>query len=153
MLMAMISELGPWSWWILGLLLLAVEILLPGFFLIWIGMAAIVVGAISFALWDTAVWGWQIQFLVFAVLSLAFAYIGFRVMNRTDGNDSDQPMLNRRTDSLIGRVATLDEPIENGRGRIRLDDTTWVVTGPDLPAGQSVRINNADSGQLHVEPV
>ena len=143
MLVTLASELGPWTWWIVGLFLLGAEILLPGFFLIWVGMAAMVVGAVSFALWDTAAWSWQIQFLVFAALSLAFAYIGFRVMKGRN-DDSDQPMLNKRTDSLIGRTA-------NGRGRIHLDDTTWAVTGPDLPAGRAVRIISANGGELNVE--
>lgn len=150
MLVTLASELGPWTWWIVGLFLLGAEILLPGFFLIWVGMAAMVVGAVSFALWDTAAWSWQIQFLVFAALSLAFAYIGFRVMKGRN-DDSDQPMLNKRTDSLIGRTAKLGEPIENGRGRIHLDDTTWAVTGPDLPAGRAVRIISANGGELNVE--
>jgi len=150
MLVTLASELGPWTWWIIGLVLLGAEIIIPGFFLIWVGMAAMVVGAISFALWDSVAWSWQIQFLVFAALSLAFAYVGFRVMKGRN-NDSDQPMLNKRMDSLVGRTAKLDEAIENGRGRIHLDDTTWTVSGPNLPAGQAVRIISANGGELSVE--
>ena len=88
MLQALVAEIGPWSWWILGLVLLGAEILIPGIFLIWIGLAAIVVGAISFILWDSAIWGWQVQLLVFAALSLISALIGRRIMAGRD-DDTD----------------------------------------------------------------
>ena len=110
MINTVITEIGPWSWWILGLLLLGAEIIVPGMFLIWIGLAAIVVGAISSALWDTAIWSWQIQLLVFAVLALVSALIGRKIMASRD-DDTDQPMLNRRMEQMIGRTATLEEPI------------------------------------------
>ncbi|MAY60692.1 MAG: hypothetical protein CML29_00615 [Rhizobiales bacterium] len=151
MIKAVIAELGPWSWWILGLLLLGAEILVPGIFLIWIGLAAIVVGAISFALWDSAIWGWQVQFLVFAALALISAFIGRKIMaGRND--DTDQPMLNRRMEQMIGRTATLEEPITEGQGRIRLGDTLWTVRGPELPAGTRVKIVAIENDDPRVEP-
>lgn len=151
MIQSLITELGPWSWWIAGLVLLGAEIVVPGIFLLWIGLAAIVVGALSFPLWDMAVWSWQLQLVVFAVLSVGSALIGRRVMLGR-GNDSDQPMLNRRMEALVGRTATLEEPISEGRGRIRLDDTFWVVQGPDLPSGVRVRVVSHDARNLTVTP-
>lgn len=150
MIQSFIAEMGPWSWWIGGLILLAAEILAPGIFLLWVGLAAIVVGLLSFALWGSPVWGWQIQFLIFAILSVVFALLGKRFMagNRVQ---SDQPMLNRRIERLIGRTATLEEPIENGHGRIPIDDTLWVVRGPDLPQGTRVRVTSIIEGELSVE--
>jgi membrane protein implicated in regulation of membrane protease activity len=94
-------------------------------------------------------WGWQIQLLVFAVLALAFALIGRRIS--ASNSESDQPMLNRRVEGLVGRTATLEDPISDGKGRIRLDDTTWIVHGPDMPAGTRVRITTAQAGGLTVE--
>lgn len=150
MISGLATELGPWSWWIIGLVFLGLEILIPGVFLLWIGLAALVVGGLSLLLWDMAAWNWQLQFLIFAVLSLLFAMVGRRVSN--SGGESDQPMLNRRVEGLVGRTATLEEPITEGQGRIRLDDTTWIVHGPELPAGTRVRITTAQSGSLTVEP-
>ncbi|WP_420407230.1 NfeD family protein [Hoeflea sp.] len=150
MIRAIALELGPWTWWILGLVFLGLEILVPGVFLLWIGLAALALGALSLMMWDMAIWGWQLQLLVFAVLSIGFVIIGRRVSNAA--GESDQPMLNRRTESLVGRTATLEEPITEGQGRIRLDDTTWIVRGPELPAGTRVRIVTAQSGSLTVEP-
>lgn len=151
MLQALVAEIGPWSWWILGLVLLGAEILIPGIFLIWIGLAAIVVGAISFILWDSAIWGWQVQLLVFAALSLISALIGRRIMAGRD-DDTDQPMLNRRMEQMVGRTAMLEEPITEGQGRIRLGDTLWVVRGPELPAGTRVRIVAIENDEPRVEP-
>ncbi len=146
------NSLGPWGWWIAGLVLLVLELLVPGVFLIWIGAAAVVLGALSLALWDAAFWGWHVQLLLFAVLSVLFAVIGRRIYNgkRTK---SDEPWLNRRGESLVGRTATLSEPIQEGRGRIRLDDTMWSVMGPDLPVGARVRVVASSGRDLTVEPV
>lgn len=145
-----VVNLGPWSWWILGVILLAAELAAPGVFLIWIGAAAIVVGALSLALWNAAFWGWQVQLLLFAVLSGAFALAGRRFYSSRN-QASDEPNLNRRGESLIGRTATLHEPIAEGRGRIRLDDTWWSVMGPDLPAGTQVKVVAASGRDLKVE--
>jgi len=145
-----VVNLGPWSWWILGVVLLAAELAAPGVFLIWIGAAAIVVGALSLALWNAAFWGWQVQLLLFAVLSGAFALAGRRFYSSRN-QASDEPNLNRRGESLVGRTATLHEPITEGRGRIRLDDTWWSVMGPDLPAGTQVKVVAASGRDLKVE--
>ena len=149
MIASLVTELGPWSWWIVGLVFLGLEILVPGVFLLWVGLAAIVVGALSFLLWGTDAWSWQLQLVVFAVLAIAFALLGRRMYG--SNVESDQPMLNRRVEGLVGRTATLEEPIANGKGRIRLDDTTWIVKGPDMPAGAQVRITTAQAGGLTVE--
>jgi membrane protein implicated in regulation of membrane protease activity len=150
MIASLAGNLGPWSWWILGLVLLAAELAAPGVFLVWIGLAALIVGALSLALWDAALWTWQVQLLLFGVLSIALAIIGRRFYaGRND--TSDEPMLNRRGESLVGRTAILAEPIAEGRGRIRMDDTWWPVMGPDLPSGSRVRVTEAHGRDLRVE--
>ncbi|PPJ45619.1 NfeD family protein [Rhizobium sp. KAs_5_22] len=150
MLSRAVAELGPWSWWLLGLLLLAAELLLPGVFLVWIGIGAIATGVLSLLLWETALWGWQIQLLVFAALAVVSTLLGRRFLSKSD-QVTDEPMLNQRGASLVGRTATLQEPIAEGRGRIRLDDTHWPVLGPDLPVGTKVRIVSWNGRDLTVE--
>lgn len=145
-----VVNLGPWSWWILGVVLLAAELAAPGVFLIWIGAAAIVIGVLSLALWEAAFWTWHVQLLLFAVLSGAFALAGRRFYSSRN-QETDEPNLNRRGESLVGRTATLHEPIAEGRGRIRLDDTWWSVMGPDLPAGTQVKVVAASGRDLTVE--
>jgi inner membrane protein len=149
MIERIVSELGPWSWIVLGLALLALEIVVPGFFLLWIGIAALLTGALSLQLWDAGFWVWQVQVPVFLVLSLLSAYAGQKIMGGRD-DETDQPLLNRRGEQMIGRIATLTEPITDGRGRIRIDDTMWRVSGPDLPAGARVRVKAATDTDLEL---
>ncbi len=145
----LMAELGPWNWMVLGIILLGLEIVLPGVFMLWIGIAALIVGAVSLLPWQAAFWGRQIQVLVFLVLSLLSAYAGKKLMGaRTQA--SDQPLLNRRSEQMIGRTATLAEPIRNGHGRIQLGDTFWRVSGPDLPAGTRVRVVTATESDLEL---
>ncbi|ASY58192.1 NfeD family protein [Sinorhizobium sp. CCBAU 05631] len=142
-------ELGPWNWWVLGLLLLAAEVILPGVFLVWIALAALLTGVLSLLLWDTALWVWEVQLVTFSLLALVSVVIGRRFV--VSSSESDEPLLNRRGESLVGRTAVLEQPIAEGRGRVRLDDTTWLVEGPDLPAGTRVRIVASSGRQLTVE--
>ena len=153
MLERLFAELGPWNWMVLGFALLALEILMPGVFLLWIGLAALAVGVLSLMIWDAAFWVWEVQVLAFLVLALICAFAGKKIMG-SRGDDSDQPLLNKRGDQLIGRTATLTEPITNGRGRVKIGDTMWRVSGPDLPAGAKVRVKSATDLDLElvVEP-
>lgn len=150
MIARIVTELGPWAWWVLGIVLLIAEVLMPGVFLIWIGIAAIVTGALSLLLWEAAFWTWHVQWLVFAALSLIAVFAGRRFVAGRNGT-SDEPFLNQRGESLVGRTATLEQPIAEGRGRIRLDDTLWTVRGPDLPIGTKVRVVSGSGRDLTVE--
>ena len=154
MIGSIIAESGPWSWMVLGLVMLVLEIVIPGVFMLWIGIAALLVGTLSLQLWNAGFWTWQLQMVGFLALSLASAYVGTRIM-RSRKDESDQPLLNRRGEQMIGRTATLTEPIREGRGRIQLGDTLWRVSGPDLPAGARVRVTGANETDLEltVEPV
>jgi membrane protein implicated in regulation of membrane protease activity len=143
------TELGPWNWMVLGIVLLALEIVAPGVFMLWIGIAALIVGSISLLPWQAAFWGWQVQVLVFLALSLLSAYAGKKLMGARS-QPTDQPLLNRRGEQMIGRTATLAEPIREGRGRIQLGDTFWRVSGPDLPAGARVRVVSAAEFDLEL---
>jgi len=151
MILSILNELGPWNWMLLGFVLLAFEIIVPGVFLLWIGIAAIITGALSLQLWNLTFWGWQVQVIVFLFLALASVIIGKRWSDRGSARSTDEPLLNMRAQQLIGRTAVLGEPIQEGRGRIRLDDTTWRVSGPDLPAGSRVKIVAAQGTELRVE--
>jgi membrane protein implicated in regulation of membrane protease activity len=150
MIERIVMELGPWNWMALGLVLLGLEIVVPGIFLLWIGIAAIIVGTLTLMIGGAAFWTWQLQIILFLILSLVSAYIGKKVMAKGDGV-SDEPFLNQRAEQLVGRTATLAEPISDGRGRIKLGDTQWRVSGPDLPVGTKVKVVSTDGSELSVE--
>lgn len=149
MLASITAELGPWNWMVLGFVLLTLEVMAPGVFLLWIGIAAIIVGAVSLMLWDAAFWIWQLQVVVFLILSVVAALVGRRIMAKR-GYGSDLPLLNQRGRQMVGRTATLAEPIREGRGRIQLGDTLWRVAGPDLPIGARVRVVRASETDLEL---
>ncbi len=102
MIVDLIAKLGFWSWWILGLVLLGVEVLLPGFLFLWFGIAALLIG-LSAALVD---WPWQMQMVGFVVLAVVSALIGRRFAGTHD-TPSDDPHINRRTGRLEGRTFVL----------------------------------------------
>ena len=64
----------------------------------------------------------------------------------------ESPYLNRRTEALVGRVFTLEKPIVDGVGTVRIDDTIWRVSGADAAAGSRVRVVRAEGANLKVEP-
>jgi membrane protein implicated in regulation of membrane protease activity len=142
----MLSMLGTWNWLIFGLVLMALELMAPGVFLFWLGLAALLVGALSFAFQPS----WQVQILLFAVFAAAAAPVWRRLARRDGGASVSHPFLNRRADALVGRAFTLEKPIVDGSGSVRIDDTVWRVAGPDLPAGSRVRIVRADGASLTV---
>lgn len=142
-----VAGLGPWAWVIGGLVLIGVELVAPGSFFVWLGLAALLVGLVDYAL-DPP---WQGQALAFAGLSVALVLLGRSVTGRRDEDPAGQPNLNRRGHALVGRVFTLDAPIVEGNGRVRVDDSSWRVAGPDAPAGASVRVVGVEGTTLIVE--
>jgi inner membrane protein len=143
-----IRSLGAWSWIILGGILLAVELIAPGTFVLWLGVSAILVGLISFVI-D---WNWQEQGVGFVILAVASLVMWWRLIRpaRRDEDASDQPFLNRRAQGFVGREFTLEKPIVDGAGTVRIDDTIWRVAGPDTPAGTRVRVVEAKGANLTV---
>jgi len=145
-MLELFASLGFWDWFIVGGLLLVLEVLAPGVFMLWLGLAAMLVGAISIFV-D---WTWQAQFIAFAVFSVAAIPLWLR-LSRQVGSATDQPFLNRRAEALVGRTFTLEKPILDGSGTIPIDDTVWRVTGADVPAGSRVKVVRVEGTALHVE--
>ncbi len=137
-----------WSWWIAALALFLVELLLPGVFFLWLGLAAMVTGFV--ALLAPAV-GWEAEVVVFAVLSVIAAVVGRRFWKPANVESAD-PTLNRRGAQYVGQIYVLETALQNGHGRLTVGDGTWLVTGPDLPGGASVRVVGVEGARLRVEP-
>jgi membrane protein implicated in regulation of membrane protease activity len=145
MVIELVQDLGPWTWMIVGVALLALEIAAPGAFFLWFGLAAIAVGVLSLFV---AV-PWQAQLLIFVVLATLVVLIGRRYFSRA-GDDQVSTGLNQRGQRLVGTIVVLSEPIVDGKGRVRIDDTTWRVIGPNMPSGTRVRVVHADGALLTV---
>jgi inner membrane protein len=137
---------SPWAWIIVGAILLALELAVPGAFMMWLGLAALLVGMLSFAI-D---WSWQWQGVAFAIFAVASIPL-FRRFARNVEPQNERPFLNRRAEEMVGQIYTLDKPIVDGVGTIRVGDTIWRVNGPDRPAGSRVKITRVDGAHLVVD--
>jgi membrane protein implicated in regulation of membrane protease activity len=147
MIAGLVASLGPWTWIILGVALIGIELLAPGVFFIWLGLAAIATGLLDVA-FDLS---WQLAALVFAVLAVAAVIFGRTLARPGAPHDTQAGSLNRRGEALVGRVFSLETPIVDGAGRIRVDDSSWRVTGPERPVGAHVRVVRVDGTTLVVE--
>ena len=140
-------NLGGWSWAILGLVLVGGEMLAPGIFLIWLGLAALLTGVVV-GLFGI---GWQIAMLVFAVFAGASVLAG-RLLTRRKGEEPDAATgLNDRGRQLIGRVFRLEATMTGGEGRVRVGDSSWRIVGPELLAGAEVKVVRVEGSTLVVE--
>ncbi len=138
------TELIVWA--SMALVLIAAETLVPGAFLLWLGFAAAAVWALLFFVPMEPLW----QAIAFVVLS--FVSVGIYVkFFRGQEKESDQPLLNRRGEQLVGQVFLLEQAIVDGRGRLKIGDAFWVAEGPELPQGTRVRVIAARNMSLQVQ--
>ena len=140
-------DLDPgWLWLIGGVLLLIAEVIAPGFFLIFIGAAAIITGLF------TVLFGFGLapQLALFALYAIIAVLIGRRFYaNR--GSDSADPLLNDRAARLVGKMVTVVEAVDEHNGRVRVGDSEWSARGGPATAGERVRITGIDGNCLKVE--
>lgn len=153
-LTSLLAALGPWTWLVLAVVLLALETVVPGVHFLWFGLAAAAVGVIALALggigW-AAGFGWPLQVIAFALLSFVTVFFVRRWANPAHAA-SDLPDLNARAAQYIGRNFVVAEPISGGRGKIKVGDSLWAAEGPDLPVGAHVKVTAARGTVLAVEP-
>jgi inner membrane protein len=138
-----------WYWLVLAAVFGVIEVAVPAMVCIWLAAAALGVAAIA---WLAPSLAWEHQALIFAVLAVASVLLGRMVFAPVRSLAPSDRRLNRRAEYHIGRLFTLDAAIVNGRGRLKIDDTVWLIAGPDLPAGTHVRVIGADNTLLRVEP-
>ncbi|MEE9338024.1 MAG: NfeD family protein [Methylococcaceae bacterium] len=129
-------EIVFWYWWVLAVFLLGIEILAPGFFFLWLSVAGLIVGTVLFLFPSTSL---EIQLIIYAILSITSILI-WRQYGFKNDTETDHPLLNKRGAQYIGRTFSLIEPIKNGRGKIKADDSIWTVLGEDCPIGQQVEV-------------
>lgn len=137
-----------WLWVIAGLVLAVLEMLVPGVYLIWLALAALVTAVLAFATEPPV----AMQVISFVSLSLIFAFSAKRWLRDRPIVSSD-PLLNNRAGRLVGETALVTAAIESGSGRVKVGDSEWIARGPDVAAGERVRITGSNGAQLLVEPL
>ena len=136
------AHIGALVWLVSGLVLCAAETMAPGAFLIWVGLAASIVGAITYFVTVD----FTSQLLLFGTLVVGLVLLGRRVYGSLDA--SPGPLPQSRAHAMVGVDFFLDEAIVRGYGRIRVGDSSWRVTGPDCPVGAKVRVMAVEEGAL-----
>ncbi|GAA5317733.1 MAG: NfeD family protein [Candidatus Pelagadaptatus aseana] len=147
--MEFITQMEPWHWMALGIVILAIEVMASTELLLGIGIGALLTALVHKIYPGLS---WQMQLVWFAVLSIVATVIYWKKF-RASKQTSDQPLLNQRAQQLIGQTSVLVEPIVNGKGKIQVADALWAVHGPDLEEGAAVKIVAAEGMTLTVEPV
>jgi len=144
-----LNDIDYWHWFVFGVVLLILEMLLPLSFFLWSGVSALTVGLLLVVF---PKFGWELQFVLFGTISIV-SIVAWRLYHRNHPTVSDRPVLNRRAEQYIGRTLSLDGAIENGFGVVIVDDTRWRVRGPDTAAGGKVKVVAVDASHLIVEQV
>jgi membrane protein implicated in regulation of membrane protease activity len=140
---------GIWFWWIVAGVLLLFELMTPGVFAMWLALAAASVGLTDYFI-DL---NWQLELLVFAGFALLYVYLARPWYSRNKLQNSDQPNLNQRIYSFVGKSYVLHEPIVDGEGKLDIEGTRWDVLGPDLASGKAVRVTAVEGMKLRVTEV
>lgn len=148
MLLLLLAAIDWWHWLALAMILVIVEIVAPSFYFLWIASAAAVMTLLTLVFPELA---WETQLLLFGAISTGTLLVQWLILRHVRPAPSDQPLLNRRGEQYGGRTLTLLEPIENGYGVVRVDDTRWKVIGPSLPAGAAVRVVGTEGVTLRIE--
>lgn len=136
-----------WHWMALGALLAVAEMLLPGAFMLWLGMAAIGTGFVKLVI---PAMGWESQLFTFGVLTIV-SLAGWFFWWRKRGVESDKPNLNERGQQMVGRVLVLDEGLVNGEGFTHIGDTIWKVRGGEFVKGARVKVVGFEGNVLRIE--
>lgn len=142
------SILAHYGWWIFGLILILAELMAPGYFMLWVGIAAAVVGLLLLIVPGLS---FLTQTVAFVLLAIVSCYCYWRFIRPVADGPSDQPLLNRRAEQFVGKRYVLDTAIVNGSGKVRVGDSPWLAEGPDLPVGATVEVIAVEGTTLKVK--
>lgn len=138
-----------WYWWAIAAVLLVFEMLLPGVVFMFVALGAVGAGFFLLVVPGLSL---EFQLFVFGVVSVASAIVLRPTLKRLQRVRAQDETINARGSALVGRTIVLDAPILNGRGRVKVGDGSWTVTGPDMAAGARVRVAAVNGTELSVEP-
>ncbi len=138
---------ASYGWWLFALLLIGAELVTPGYFLLWIGLAAAIMGLVMLVLPGLV---FLVQAVLFAVLAIGVCFIYWKYIRPSAEVRDDQPLLNRKGDRMIGRRVLVVDAIVNGRGKVTVGDSVWMVEGSDCPIGTPVRVIGVNGTTLQV---
>jgi membrane protein implicated in regulation of membrane protease activity len=129
------------QWLGLGIALLSFELMFPGVFMLWFGLGALITAGLVYLFGVTNI----VAIGVFLVAGLALSYCFYKKQNK-----DSKPLVNNPKGKMVGTTVILEEAITNGRGRTKVGDSHWSVSGPDLAAGTKVKVTDVNGNTLVV---
>ena len=139
-----------WHWLVLGFVLLIVEIMVPGVFLLWWGLAALGTALVqflipAFSLTELAIF--------YALLACILSVGWWKYQHGKDHRDQVKTALNQRDHAMLGKRGTVQEIASNGIGRGVFGDTTWRIQGECLRANDLIEVKAVSGITLIVQKV
>lgn len=141
------SHVTHWTWWIIAVVLIILEVPAPGTFFLWMGASAGIVG-VALLLFSELTW--ELQLTLFAALSIVTILLSRRYLQKNKG---DHSKLSQRGKRYIGTTVTVVETITNGIGKVRIEDTLWRARGADTVIGQRVKIVAIEGATFEIESI
>lgn len=146
-MLTLLTALTFWHWFVFGMMLMVLEVMIFGAFFLWLGIAALMIGVAMMFVPML----WTISIPLWATLSIVLI-LGFQLYRKKNPKTEVNSGLNQRGHEYIGQVFTLEKPVLHGKGEIRTADTVWkIVCNQDVSAGSSVRVTGLDGTSLRVE--
>lgn len=145
--MDFLTHIDHWTWWVIGVLFIVMEVFSPAAFFLWMGISALITGGF---LWVFPTMDWSIQLTIFSIQSVLSIFV-WRKFFYHISSDSDQPMLNKRTQQFVGRVFTLENDMVDGIGQVKIDDSRWrIMADEDYLAHSKLKVIGEDGENLKV---
>ena len=141
-----------WHWFVGGIILAALEMFVPSFFMLWLGVSAFIVGLVLLIIPTIS---FTIQLLLWSILSVIclvtwFKFITPKMKDRTKSGMAKEAMYGK-----VGIV--LEYNASNSRGRLRFpaplmgDDEWRFICEDTLTAGDKVKVTDTSGNDLIVE--
>ncbi len=139
-----------YNYWLIAALLLGIIEVVVGanFFLMWCALSALFVAGLDYFFPLDL----KTQILVFSILAVAVILVWQKFKPKFMVRQP-KTVLNQRANQYLQREFYLEEAIENGFGKVKVDDSIWRVEGPDLPVGTKVKVVGVDGTLLKVQKV
>lgn len=135
------------NWFTIGIMLIIIEMILPGMFLMWFGISSIIVGIIAVMIpieINTAL-------ILFSVISVLLVIVVILVMRKVAPSSQSTVTHNlnqARGSELIGATFTLDSDVMNNSGKLNIGDSIWLIKGPNAIAGTHISITSIENNTL-----
>lgn len=135
------------NWFTVGIILIILEMLLPGMFLMWFGVSALFVGLITLII-SMSMNAELILFAIISVLSVITVIVIMRKISPNTQSTVTHNLNQARGSELIGMTFTLDSKVINHEGKLNIGDTVWLIKGPDAEAGTHIEITHVENNTL-----